>query len=113
MVKVVDVLRKAVVGGLVTALIVIASRRGNVLPGILPLVPTFTIIALLAVGAQNGIDAFRATCLAGAKTVPAYLAFVAACYLLVGRVDYRIAILGGLAAWGVAVFLMFSASRLP
>jgi uncharacterized membrane protein (GlpM family) len=35
---------KALLGGLVTALIVLASKRGNVLPGILPLAPTFAVI---------------------------------------------------------------------
>ena len=43
-----DIVWKGVVGGLVTAPIVWASRRGNVLPGILPLAPTFAVIALLA-----------------------------------------------------------------
>ena len=48
-----DIVWKGVVGGLVTALIVWLSKRGNVLPGILPLAPTFAVIALLAVGAKG------------------------------------------------------------
>eukprot|EP01035_Chromulina_nebulosa_P044153 gene44153-59786_t len=36
-----DIVWKGVIGGLVTALIAWASKRGNVLPGILPLAPTF------------------------------------------------------------------------
>ncbi len=108
-----DVLLKALIGGVVTAAIAIAAKRGNVLPGILPLVPTFTIIALVAVGSNGSTDAFRATCLAGAKTVPAYLCFIGACLLLVGRVDYRLAIVGGLAAWVVAVGGMFFVLKSP
>ena len=77
-----DVLGKAVVAGLVTAIIVIAS-------------PIFTIIALLAVGSKGSIEAFRAACLAGVKTVPAYLCFIGVCYLLVRRVDYRVTIVAG------------------
>ena len=42
-----DILWKGIVGGLVTAAIVWLSRRGNTLPGILPLFPTFALIALL------------------------------------------------------------------
>src|SRR3954462_14668423 len=48
-----DVVWKGLLGGLVTALIVLASKRGNILPGILPLAPTFAVIALLAAGAKG------------------------------------------------------------
>src|SRR3954469_7709183 len=48
-----EVVWKGMLGGLVTALIVLASKRGNILPGILPLAPTFAVIALLAVGAKG------------------------------------------------------------
>ena len=44
---------KGIVGGLVTAAIVWLSKRGNTLPGILPLFPTFALIALLIVGAKG------------------------------------------------------------
>ncbi|GEP02139.1 GlpM family protein [Methylobacterium oxalidis] len=103
----IDVLWKGLVGGLVTMAIVLASRRGNVLPGILPLAPTFAIIALLAVGAKGDAAGFRAVCLAGAKTIPAYLVFLAAAWWLGDRLDYRLAILGALAAWLVAAGLIF------
>ncbi|WP_020177468.1 GlpM family protein [Methylopila sp. M107] len=104
-----DVIWKGALGGLVTALIVLASKRGDVLPGILPLAPTFALIALLAVGSKGDPDGFRTACLAGAKTIPAYLTFLGVCWLLVGRMDYRLAIIGGLVAWLVvasAIFLL-------
>ena len=106
-----DILWKGVVGGLVTPLIVWASKRGNVLPGILPLAPTFAVIALLAVGAKGGADGFREACLAGAKTIPAYLAFLGACYFLIDPLDYRLAVLGGLVVWLVAALAIFLAPR--
>ncbi|KQP54180.1 hypothetical protein ASG40_19205 [Methylobacterium sp. Leaf399] len=106
-----DVLWKGVVGGLVTMAIVLASRRGNVLPGILPLAPTFAIIALLAVGAKGDAEGFRQACLAGAKTIPAYLVFLGVAYALGGSLDHRLAILGGLAAWLVVAFAIFLAPR--
>jgi uncharacterized membrane protein (GlpM family) len=107
-----DVLWKGAIGGIVTALIVLASKRGNVLPGILPLFPTFAIVALLAVGSKGDPQSFRTACVAGAKTVPAYLAFLAGCYFLVDRIDYRLAIFGGLIAWLVAAVAVFFAPRL-
>lgn len=107
-----DVLWKGLVGGLVTMAIVLASKRGNVLPGILPLAPTFAIIALLAIGAKGEAGAFRETCLAGMRTIPAYLVFLGAAWWLGGSLDYRLAILGGLAAWLVAALAIFLGPRL-
>jgi uncharacterized membrane protein (GlpM family) len=106
-----DILWKGIVGGLVTAAIVWLSRRGNTLPGILPLFPTFALIALLVVGAKNNDAGFREACLAGAKTIPAYLAFLAVCYFAVDRVDYRIALAGGLATWFIVALGIFLAPR--
>lgn len=107
-----DVLWKGLLGGVVTALIVPASKRGNVLSGILPLAPTFAIIALLAVGSKGDAGGFKTACLAGAKTIPAYLAFLGGCYLLIERTDYRLAIMGGLIAWLFAALAIFLAPRL-
>jgi uncharacterized membrane protein (GlpM family) len=102
---------KGIVGGLMTAAIVWLSKRGNTLPGILPLFPTFALIALLVVGAKGDNAGFREACVAGAKTIPAYLAFLGVCYLVVDRIDYRLALLGGLAAWLVVALGIFFAAR--
>ncbi|GJD94398.1 GlpM family protein [Methylobacterium iners] len=107
-----DLLWKGLAGGLVTIAIVLASRRGNFLPGILPLAPTFAIIALLAVGAKGDAAGFREACLAGAKTIPAYLVFLAVAYGLGNVTDHRLAILGGLAAWLVVALAIFLGPRL-
>jgi len=106
-----DILWKGIAGGLVTAAIVWLSRRGNTLPGILPLFPTFALIAMLIVGAKGDRTGFREVCVAGAKTIPAYLGFLAVCYWAVGRVDYRMALAGGLIAWFVVALAMFLAPR--
>src|SRR3954465_10830615 len=106
-----DVVWKGSLGGLVTVLLVLASKRGNVLPGILPLAPTFAVIALLAVGSKGDSSGFKEACLAGAKTIPAYVVFLAACYFIIDRTDYRLAILGGLGAWLAAALAMFVAPR--
>ncbi len=106
-----DIVWKAIVGGLVTAAIALLSRRGNVLPGILPLFPTFAVIALLIVGAKGNNAGFREACMAGAKTIPAYLAFLAVCYFAVGHVDYRVALAGGLVVWLVVALGIFLIPR--
>jgi uncharacterized membrane protein (GlpM family) len=106
-----DIVWKAIVGGLVTVAIAFLSRRGNVLPGILPLFPTFAVIALLIVGAKGDNAGFREACMAGAKTIPAYLAFLAICYFAVSHVDYRIALAGGLVMWLVVALGIFLLPR--
>ena len=79
------------------------------LPGILPLAPTFAIIALLAVGSKGDAAGYKTACLAGAKTIPAYLVFLAGCVLLIDHLDYRLAVMGGLVAWlgtALVIFLL-------
>ena len=106
-----DMVWKGIIGGLVTAAIVWLSRRGNILPGILPLFLTLALIALLIVGAKHDTSGFRQACLAGTKTIPAYLAFLAVCWFAIGRLDYRLALLGGLAAWFIVALAIFLAPR--
>lgn len=107
-----DLIWKGVAGGLVTMLIAYLSKKGATLPGILPLFPTFSIIALLIMGARGDLAALQLSCLASARTVPAYLAFLVACYLALGHMDYRLAIGVGLLAWGAALAVMFLLPKL-
>lgn len=107
-----DVVWKGVLGGVITGLIVWLAKRGNTLPGILPLFPTFGVIALLVVGAKGSPAGFREACLASAKTIPAYLAFLAGCYLAIGTLDFRLAVLAGLGLWFVVALAVFWGPRL-
>lgn len=102
-----DILWKSIVGGILTGLIAWASRRGNVLPGILPLFPTFGVIALYIVGTKGDAGGFRQACVAGMKTIPAYLAFLVACYFAIGGMSFRAALALGLFSWFVVSLLVF------
>jgi membrane protein GlpM len=84
-----------------------ASKKGDVLPGVLPLIPIFAIVALLAVGSKGDAGGFRTACLAIGKTFPAYVVFLAACYALIGTLDYRLAIIGGMGAWLAVACVIF------
>ena len=102
---------KGAVGGLITGLIASLSKRGNVLPGILPLFPTFAVIALAVIGAKSDSSGFREACAAGAKTIPAYLAFLGVCYATISSLDYRLAIALGLMAWLGMIMVMLLVVR--
>ena len=80
-----DILWKALAGGLMTALIAWAAKRGTVLPGILPLFPSLGLISLWLVGSRGDAAGFRQACVAGAKTIPAYLVYLAVCWFLAPR----------------------------
>jgi uncharacterized membrane protein (GlpM family) len=107
-----SILTKALLGGLMTALIAWASTKGSVLPGILPMFPTLTLISLYLVGAQGDAQDFRATCFATLKTLPAYLAFVLVCTVAIKRVNFKAALLLGLGGWLLAALVAFVAPRL-
>ncbi len=102
-----DILWKSLLGGAMTAVIALAARRGNTLPGILPLFPLFGFISLMIIGAKDDIDAFRETCVASAKTLPAYLAFVTTCYLGVAVFPAPVAVVLGICVWMIYALIMF------
>jgi len=102
-----DILWKGAIGGIVTGLIVWLSKKGNILPGILPLFPTFGLIALYIIGTKGDTKGFQQTCGAAMKTIPAYLAFVIACYFSVEKLDFRIALIIGLMSWLTAALVIF------
>jgi hypothetical protein len=70
-----DVLWKGLIGGGVTALIHLASKRGDVLPGILPLAPTFAVIALIAVAQKVATTGFAPPASPAPKPFPPISSF--------------------------------------
>ena len=105
-----DILWKSIVGGVMTGLIVWLSKKGNVLPGILPLFPTFALIALYRVGTKGDTKGFQQACAAAIKTLPAYLAFLVVCYLSIEKTSFRTTLVLGLVVWFV-VALVFLAPK--
>jgi uncharacterized membrane protein (GlpM family) len=48
---------------------------------------------------------------AAGQTIPACLAFLGACWLFIDKIDYRLAMLAGIAVWLVAALAIFLAPR--
>ncbi len=94
-----DIIIKSIVGGAMTGIIAWAAKRGNILPGVLPLFPTLGLIALYLVGMKGDTRGFQQACSAAIKTLPAYLAFLLVTYFAIQRTDFRIALVAGVAAW--------------
>jgi uncharacterized membrane protein (GlpM family) len=102
-----DILWKGVIGGLITAFIAWLAKQGSVLPGILPLFPTFAVIALYLVGQREDTPGFQQTCHAAIKTLPAYFVFLVTCYLGIKALNFKITIALGLAAWLITTLIVF------
>lgn len=102
-----DILWKGVIGGLVTAFIAWTAKRGTILPGIIPLFPTFAIIALFIIGRNGTLSSFRQVTISGMKTLPAYFAFSLASYLAISRLDYRLSIVIGVLCWAIVTLGIF------
>lgn len=65
------------------------------------------MIALAVIGAKSDSSGFREACAAGAKTIPAYQAFLGVCYATINSLDHRLAIALGLMAWlGVTMVIL-------
>ena len=102
-----DILWKGLIGGLVTAFIAWSAKRGTLLPGIIPLFPTFAIITLFIIGHNGSAASFRQVTISGMKTLPAYLAFSLTAYLAISRFDYRLSTLLGIGAWAIVALGVF------
>lgn len=107
-----DIVWKSLIGAVLTALIAWLAKQGHtLLPGVLPLSPTFGLIALWLIGMQNDTHTFQATCIASLKTIPAYLVFVGACHWGIERLNFESTLLLGLVLWFVMAGIMFAAWR--
>lgn len=102
-----DIVWKGIIGGLMTALIAWLAKRGNILPGIMPLFPTFILMALVFVGSKGDFKGFQQTVGAAFKSIPAYMIFLLVCYFGVQQWDFKAALAVGLGAWFLVVIAIF------
>ncbi|GGA30928.1 GlpM family protein [Dyella nitratireducens] len=97
-----NLLAKALIGALMVLLIGLLSRTRNYyIAGLLPLFPTFALMAHYIVGSERGIGDLKATILFGMWAVVPYLAYLASLYWLVDRFRLVPALLMALLVWTV------------
>jgi membrane protein GlpM len=98
----VNLLAKALIGALMVLLIGVLSRTRNYyIAGLLPLFPTFALMAHYIVGSERGTADLKATILFGMWAVVPYLAYLASLYWLVDRMPLLPALLVALLVWCV------------
>jgi membrane protein GlpM len=93
------------------AVIVRLSKRGNTLPGILPLSPTLRLSRCRSSAPRTTMPGFGKPVWPASRRFQPILPFRVSAISTVGRVDDRVALLGRLAAWLIVASGIFLALR--
>ncbi|MFC3530639.1 GlpM family protein [Vogesella facilis] len=94
---------KALLGALAVLLISLLSQsRYFVIAGLVPLFPTFALIAHYMVGSALGADALRHTALFGLFSLLPYAVYLLAVYGLATRLSLPFTLLAATACWMLA-----------
>jgi membrane protein GlpM len=106
----VALLPKALLGAAMVVLIAVLSRTRNFyVAGLVPLFPSFALIAHWIVGSERTVRDLRATVLFGMLGVVPYLAYLAAVYVLVARVRLAAALAASTGVWLVVAGALVAA----
>ncbi|QLK63726.1 hypothetical protein GE278_21560 (plasmid) [Enterobacteriaceae bacterium Kacie_13] len=98
---------KALIGALVVVLIGILSKSRNYyIAGLVPLFPTFALIAHYIVGTERSLDALRTTILFGMWAVIPYLVYLVSLYLLLNFLKLPLALTAAVGCWVIAAWLL-------
>ena len=101
-----NLLGKALAGTLMVLLIGLLSRTRNYyIAGLLPLFPTFALMAHYIVGSERGTADLKTTIVFGMWAIVPYLAYLASLYWLVDRLRLVPALLIALLAWAATATL--------
>ncbi|HTT70050.1 MAG TPA: GlpM family protein [Anaeromyxobacteraceae bacterium] len=98
-----NLIAKAVLGGVIVLLIGLVSRSRNYyLAGLLPLFPTFALMAHYIVGTERSVSELKSTILFGMWGLVPFFLYFATLYFLVDRVRLALALGGSVAVWCAA-----------
>lgn len=101
---------KALIGALVVILIgVLSKSRNYYIAGLVPLFPTFALIAHYIVGTERSLEDLRTTILFGIWAVFPYMAYLVSLYVLLGYVRLPTALTAAVVCWLVAAWLLILA----
>lgn len=108
-----SLLLKSLLGAVAVLAIALLSRSKNfVLAGLVPLFPTFALIAHAIVGSERSMADLRSTALFGMWALLPYALYLLAVYHLSLRCTLTITLLLATATWAVAAaVLLFAWSR--
>ena len=100
---------KAALGALVVVLIgILAKTKNYYIAGLIPLFPTFALIAHYIVASERGIDALRTTIVFGMWSIIPYFVYLATLYVMVDRLRLEASLAVAAVAWLIAATILVS-----
>jgi membrane protein GlpM len=92
---------KALIGALIVVLIDFLSRNQKwyMLSALIPLFPTFALIAHILVYAHQGTEGVRNTAIFGILSLIPYFFYLLAIFVLSNKTSFLIAVIGALLGW--------------
>ncbi|WP_172419224.1 GlpM family protein [Pseudomonas nitroreducens] len=98
---------KATIGaGVVLILAALSKTRNYYIAGLVPLFPTFALIAHYIVGKSRSLDDLKTTILFGMWSIIPYFVYLASLYLMVDRLRLEMSLAMAALAWLVAASLL-------
>jgi uncharacterized membrane protein (GlpM family) len=100
---------KALISALVVILIGILSKTRNYyIAGLVPLFPTFALIAHYIVGTERNIEALRTTIIFGLWAVIPYMVYLLSLYFFIASMKLPYALIAAVACWSLAAWALIS-----
>lgn len=100
---------KALIGAAVVVLLAILSKTRNYyIAGLVPLFPTFALIAHYIVGKGRSLDDLKTTILFGMWSIIPYFVYLATLYVMVDRLRLEASLAVAAVAWLIAATLLVS-----
>ena len=104
-----DLFFKALLGAAVVLIIAALSKTKNYyIAGLVPLFPTFALIAHYIVGKGRSLDDLKTTIVFGMWSIIPYFVYLAALYLLVDRMRLEASLALAAVAWLMAATVLVS-----
>ncbi|HBV8274317.1 GlpM family protein [Klebsiella pneumoniae] len=98
---------KGLLGALVVVLIgVLAKTKNYAIAGLVPLFPTFALIAHYIVASERGIEALRATIVFGMWSILPYFIYLLSLWYFTGIMRLPLALAGAVRCWGLCAWLL-------
>ena len=104
-----DLILKAALGaGVVIILAMLAKTKNYYIAGLVPLFPTFALIAHYIVSKGRSLDDLKTTIVFGMWSIIPYFVYLAALYLLVDRMRLEASLALAAVAWLMAATVLVS-----
>lgn len=100
-------LEKAILGAVIVVIIQLASQTKHYyLAGLIPLSPTFSLIAHYIVGTEQTIEHLKKTITLGIFSLIPYLIYLLSLYYLVDKFKLFESLLGAYVAWTISAIIL-------